>query len=522
MRPDACVVHHGDCLDVLRGMAEASVDAVVTDPPYGLSDHKPAEVVACLTAWLAGEEFRPKARGGFMNRSWDAWVPGPEVWREVLRVLRPGGHACVFAGARSMDLMSMALRLAGFELRDSIGSMSDGSGAPLLAWVTGQGFPKSLDVGKAIDRIGGVHPNWDALAYAAAVAGSGKTHADVDRHLGLKASSSYWARTDHRACVPLYRHWAAARDFLGLDEAFALIGDEAEREFLGRGASGKSAIMRSLAGQPDGVGGHDITAPATDAAKQWQGFGTALKPSWEPIVLARKPLAEPTVAANVLKHGTGAINVDACRVPTNGEQVPFCSTTGGRKFTLTNAPQNVRRAGTSDSGRWPANLVHDGSPEVLDAFATFGGRKSGALRAEVQRGKFGQNGVYGTADGSGEGRSYEPSTGTAARFFPALGFGEDELRFHYSAKANKQERAGSRHPCVKPQSLLRWLARLITPPNGTILDPFAGSGSLGEAALAEGFSAILIEREAEYYNDILTRLARLRDETPLFAESHAA
>jgi site-specific DNA-methyltransferase (adenine-specific) len=137
-------LHHGDCLDVLRGMADNSVDSVVCDPHYGLSDHKPAEVLACLKAWIAGEPYIPKGKG-FMGKKWDAWVPGPEIWRECLRVVKPGGHLLAFAGTRSMDLMSMAVRLAGFELRDSIGYAHDGGGAPVLAWTFGSGFPKSRD-----------------------------------------------------------------------------------------------------------------------------------------------------------------------------------------------------------------------------------------------------------------------------------------------------------------------------------------------------------------------------------------
>lgn len=132
----------GDCLESLKALPDCSVDSIVTDPPYGLSDHKSTEVAACLSAWIAGEPYRPEKKG-FMGKTWDGWVPGPEVWRECLRVLKPGGHILVFAGTRTMDLMSMAVRLAGFELRDSIGYAHDGGSAPLMAWTFGSGFPKS-------------------------------------------------------------------------------------------------------------------------------------------------------------------------------------------------------------------------------------------------------------------------------------------------------------------------------------------------------------------------------------------
>lgn len=137
-------LRRGDCLELLRTLPDSSVDSCVTDPPYGLSEHSTDEIVACLAAWIAGQPYTPKGKG-FMGRAWDAWVPGPEVWREVLRVLKPGGHVLAFAGTRSMDLMCMAIRLAGFELRDSIGYAHDGGGAPLMAWTYGSGFPKSRD-----------------------------------------------------------------------------------------------------------------------------------------------------------------------------------------------------------------------------------------------------------------------------------------------------------------------------------------------------------------------------------------
>lgn len=212
-------VLEGDCLEVLKTMPDCSVDAVVTDPPYGLSQHTPEQVKDCLLAWCKGEVYQPKGKG-FMGKKWDAWVPGPEVWKEVLRVLKPGGHALVFAGTRSMDLMSMSLRLAGFELRDSIGhayddSDSDSGAAPLLAWVHGQGFPKNLDIGKAIDKLHG-----------------------------------------------------------------------AEREVVEVVYNFPGEKRNCMAG--DFSGDRKITAPATPDAEKWDGFGTALKPSFEPLILAQK------------------------------------------------------------------------------------------------------------------------------------------------------------------------------------------------------------------------------------------
>lgn len=444
----------GDCLDRLKELPDGSIDSIVTDPPYGLSDHAPAEVAACLSAWLAGEPYRPEGKG-FMGKSWDAWVPGPEVWRECLRVLKPGGHLLAFAGTRSMDLMSMAVRLAGFELRDSIGYAHDGGGAPLMAWAYGQGFPKSMDVSKAIDKAAG-----------------------------------------------------------------------AEREVIG--VAGKSGIARNCMAGDFAGGEYMATAPATDAARQWEGWGTALKPAWEPVILARKPL-EGTVAANVLKHGTGALNIDGCRVPAEGEENPSIARRQGSinhlstrsaaeaeaegKIESRQSPEAFRaeRAGEA-LGRWPANLIHDGSDEVLAAFPQAPGQQRAVGPQHGANPSINTYGDYGPRE------QFNPrgDKGSAARFF-------------YCAKASKRDRnegcehiearqyshdgrqtpidnayqrnssnSSNSHPTVKPTDLMRYLCRLVTPPGGTVLDPFMGSGSTGKAAMLEGFRFIGCERETEY------------------------
>jgi site-specific DNA-methyltransferase (adenine-specific) len=232
------------------------------------------------------------------------------------------------------------------------------------------------------------------------------------------------------------------------------------------------------------------------------GWGTALKPAYEPIILARKPLIG-TVAANVLTHGTGGLNIDVCRIGTT-KRVPG---------SLSKTPNNIYGAGLGgyaqdgtesghdpNVGRWPANVVHDGSPEVEAAFAAFGERTSG-----VQTAPFGTGGIWSGESNSPCGPQYGDS-GSASRFF-------------YTAKADRADRADSKHPTVKPIALLRWLVRLVTPPGGTVLDPFAGSGTTGEAAMREGCNAILIEREAEHVADIRHRVKRWHGgDLPLFAE----
>lgn len=427
----------GDCLPIMRDLPDASVHAVVTDPPYGLSEHAPAEVLACLSAWCRGEEYQPAGRG-FMGKAWDAWVPGPAYWREALRVLKPGGHLLAFAGSRTQDLMGMALRLAGFEIRDCI------------MWVFGSGFPKSLDVSKAIDAAAG-----------------------------------------------------AERE---------VVGTKLGRPGMAKdGGNQRSGFDSAFGGNASGAMSTDITAPATPEAAQWAGWGTALKPAYEPIIVARKPLGL-TVAACVLEHGTGGLNIDGCRVP--GEKPDTIRGAGGQNGRY--GPLGAQGAILDDGrGRWPANLAHDGSPEVL---ALFPETSSGAYLAEHADGGKDAGCLGAFAGSTRQRRDFNGDSGSAARFF-------------YAAKASKEdrdegltslpvatagERAGGRaegsagldnpragtsspgrnaHPTVKPTDLMRWLVRLVTPPGGVVLDPFCGSGSTGKAAMLEGFRFIGIERE---------------------------
>ena len=456
-------IHVGDCLETLKTLPDCSVDSVITDPPYGLSQHKPQQVTDCLTAWLKGEEYKPNG-SGFMGKSWDAWVPSPAVWRECLRVLKPGGHLLAFAGTRSMDLMSMSVRLAGFELRDSIGYAHDGGGAPLLAWCYGSGFPKSLDVSKAIGKAAGAEREVVGFKSCA----DGGTH--VEAWPGGENGNDGWQRPGRPT------------------------GDERGQRMN--------------------------TAPATDAARQWQGWGTALKPAWEPIILARKPL-DGTVAENVLAHGTGAINVDGCRIEY-GER-PLIERAHQYRPESFDLPSGSRNAGVTTQGRWPANVVHDGSDKVLAGFP--GGAKAKSARSG-QRG--GSNAMHMSREaGSNDFQSadgYWPADpgGSAARFFYCAkaskrdrdeglegfdkhvinvteGHGRGVVNTSKSGDGIRENRPrANTHPTVKPTNLMRYLCRLVTPPNGVVLDPFTGSGSTGKAAVLEGFNFIGCELQEDY------------------------
>lgn len=451
-------LHAGDCLDVLAALPEASVDSIVTDPPYHLTSIVKRFGAAAASPAKDYTGARENATGayarasrGFMGQQWDGGDIAfqVELWRAALRVLKPGGHLCAFSATRTYHRMACAIEDAGFEIRDCAAFAHDArprvaafleslnaeqaasfaelfaeQGDGLLAWVYGSGFPKSHDVAKAIDKTAGI-----------------------------------WRGRRGRA----------------------------------KGASGSRAGA-NYERTPKG-------AAVTPDAATWDGWGTALKPAWEPIVLARKPLVG-TVAENVLAHGVGALNIDACRVGMNGEKIALRGSMDAgtdihegwaRPWMADEEKSAARMAKAAEKaeslGRWPANITHDGSAEVLAAFPDAAGAQGVVTGREASA---------STANTFGEFAARAPSlprcdSGSAARFF-------------YSAKADSDDRLGSKHPTVKPLDLMRWLVRLVTPPGGVVLDPFAGTGTTGHAALVEGFRAVLIEREAEYRVDIATRM----------------
>lgn len=433
-------------LECLLGMrtclADNSIDAVVTDPPYGLS--KEPDMMEVMKHWMNGDDY-VHTGGGFMGKSWDSFVPGPAIWKEVFRVLKPGGHLLAFFGSRTYDLGTLAIRLAGFEIRDQI------------MWVYGSGFPKSLDVSKAIDKAAG-----------------------------------------------------AEREILGSESNFG----------VSKASDGKQAYG-------DYAGTWNITAPATNEAKQWSGWGTALKPAHEPICVARKPLSG-TVAENVLTHSTGALNIDGCRVPTDEE------IKGGSGGLLSHQRDNIDYPQNdwqpSEQGRWPANFVHDGSECVREMFPD----------AKGQQGDLKETGK--PRPSSGRFGDMAPPHAHKAR----IEVDTSAARFFYCAKASKADRddgvslaatsaaemvdrdadsagmnspragagrtSGARndHPTVKPTALMQWLVRLVTPPGGTVLDPFTGSGSTGKACALEGFEFIGFEMDPHYCEIAEQRIAKAR------------
>lgn len=342
-----------DCRHGLAMLPDNSVDAILTDPPYEL---------------------------GFMGHAWDRSGIAYDVgmWRDALRVLKPGGHLLAFSGSRTYHRMTSAIEDAGAEIRDSI------------MWVYGSGFPKSLDISKALDKLHG-----------------------------------------------------------------------AERQVVGQ-------QYRAATGRDEGYGfgeSFDITAPATLAAQLWEGWGTALKPAHEPICVARKRLATDTVAANVMAYGVGGLNIDGCRVAidpaADAKQLRTMSVSqhdGADGWGMNTTRANPAARVLGEEGRWPANFIHDGSPEVVARFD------------------------------DGQARFYQQCEWTQEDLEAAL--------FYYCAKASKREKGvDNKHPTVKPIALGRYLARLICPPGGTLLDLFAGSGSFGVSAKLEGFGFVGFEND---------------------------
>ncbi|WLJ70331.1 DNA methyltransferase [Klebsiella phage Kpn BU9] len=507
-----------ECLIGMRMMlADNSIDAVVTDPPYGLS--KQPDMNEVLRHWLNGDDY-VHTGGGFMGKTWDSFVPGPSVWKEVFRVLKPGGHLLAFFGTRTYDLGTLAIRLAGFEIRDQID------------WVYGSGFPKSLDVSKAIDKVNDRVNLFKPFAehYEKQRQLKNLTHNKICEignffnNVNHGGASSNWSKGLN---VPTMEQWYILQPLLNLSLEFLPLIErvEAEREIIGSKVTNLTAYQ-NIGG--DNISGNiNITAPATDEAKQWQGWGTALKPAHEPICVARKPLAG-TVAENVLQFGTGGMNIDDCRVAAPDGVPVFNKRNEISDNAFGDGLNGSNRTGAVDTttGRFPANFIHDGSDEVVNLFPAKAGAAApvkGTEQSEVT------NGIYGKFNDRVPGQFYS-DTGSAARFF-------------YCAKASKSDRdegvmlamvtgaemtgrepdtdglnspragagrtsgARNNHPTVKPTALMQWLVRLVTPPGGKVLDPFTGSGSTGKACAIEGFEFIGFEMDPHYCEIAKQRIA---------------
>jgi len=546
----------GNCLEVLKTLPDNSVDAVVSDPPYGLGTKQPTR--ADIIKYLQGGQL--DTGGDFMGKDWE--IPPVAVWEECFRVLKPGGHVLAFAGTRTFDMMSVGIRAAGFEDRDTVASMF---GPSVLQWVYGAGFPKSLDIAKAIDKM-------------------------------LKVKGKL-VRTEQR-----------------FNEPSGIVNSD-------RGAGAREFVER------------EIREPASDEAKKWAGWGTALKPAWEPILCFRKPIGQATTRS-VLENGVGGINIGGCRIGTEERVNPpagnVAQDLGGSghslQMSVNGMPDDAEP--TPTVGRWPANVLLShtidckklGTKRVKTNLATSGGDPNGH---GIYAGRFprgdGRTVGYAEADGREEVEDWEcaencpvamldrqsgvlksgkvephhmrnsaalggggysggfkdvPLTtgygdeGGASRFFTTV---EPESSFYYTAKASRSDRnegldkgekgtympgiltlrddvtdeqfaevteafssqgaetysdrenfppqsdkhvpnhvrkyfrqaqkgeRGNIHVTVKPVALMRWLVRLVCPKGGVVLDPYSGSGTTLVAAAEEGMDFIGIELDPAYH-----------------------
>lgn len=398
----------GDCLDIMKQMPDNCIDAVVTDPPYGLTDYS---------------SKNNGNRTGFMNQAWDGNVPSTNIWSEVLRIAKPGAHLLAFGGTRTHHRLACAIEDAGWEVRDCI------------MYLYGSGFPKSLNVSKAIDK-----------------------------RLGAKRE---------------------------------VVGQVVQPDKRGGNYHGASEKRPCIL--------HDISVPTTNAAKQWTGYGTALKPAYEPILLCRKPL-EGTVAENVMKYGTGALNIDGCRIGTRTENESGWSVSGSKESSnrsITGKKYARQPKIEVGIGRFPANVIHDGSEEVLALFPQRDGMSGGGAVDNRKTGKE----VIPSFNRKPSAPFIRSDSGSAARFF-------------YTAKASPSERgSGNTHPTVKPLDLMKYLMTLVSCPSSIILDPFIGSGTTALAAIALGRRWIGIELQQEYVDICESRIREAMVQPNMFAQA---
>lgn len=476
----------GDCLSKLKELKDCSIENCITDPPYGLSNHTTDDIINALNYWLNNQEYNHNKKG-FMGKQWDSFVPSPLIWKEVFRVLKPGGHLLCFAGSRTQDLMGISLRLAGFEIRDTI------------QWLYSSGFPKSTSISKAIDKQLNCYVPGEVLPTS-------------------------------RKVLPTSRK----------------VDNEIFNTFKTKTAEN----------------------PQSDEAKEWQGWGSALKPAYEPIIIARKPI-EGTLAENAIKHKCGCINIDKCRVPLQSIDSSQLRTMHRTQKENTgwgmNCNSNDVATVVSEKGRWPANVILSHSENCKEECIGFkldkqsGHLKSGTNCARTKDGSF----VEHSLGKAGDVQTTYGDEGGASRFFSHIecdkscpvkelekygttksacvkeqkeGYDSDSkfingisnkenqysdegsvARFFYCAKASQKEKGKENtHVTVKPIALMQYLCKLIAAKDTTILDPFMGSGTTGLACELEGINFVGIEINEEYYNIAVKRIKEAKKDKDMF------
>lgn len=404
----------GDCLDYMKSQPENSFDAIVTDPPYGIQ---------------------------FLGEAWDHGVPAMEVWAEALRVLKPGGHLLAFASTRTNHRMAVNIEDAGFKIRD------------MLMWVFGAGFPKGHNIAQGIDRLDAMDERRvRALAFTEWARSTGVSASDIDRVDAASSMGSHYLTQGQQPQVPTPEIWKKISHLFpkppeGILDLIHNRDVESEnfaaREVVGQHEKNISDSLFRDPGSGRRLGGAK-TLPHTPEAQEWDEWNTTLRPGFEPITLAQKPISESTIARNVIKWRTGGINIKGCRI---------------------------------EGGRFPSNLLHDGHQQILDLFPGSGVESASrffycpkASKADREHGLDDLKEVAG---------------------------GSYQFRIDGSLDGKIPMRRNT-HKTVKPTALMRYLVRLVTPPGGSVLDPFMGSGSTGRGAKMEGFDFTGCELSEEF------------------------
>jgi len=500
----------GDCIEEMKKLPENSVDAIITDPPYGLS---------------------------FMGKKWDYDVPSVELWKEVLRVMKPGAFLLSFAGTRTYHRMAVNIEDAGFEIRD------------MISWLYGSGFPKSLNIGKQIDKLNG-RTREDFIELGKCLEEMrgeqynkkelGKKIFDFDSNREDVPIHTFESGKD----IPTQEIYNKLKEILGLDNRFdeLIKRIEAKREVIGKKTSGLGSGETYAFTEKNYIANKevDITAPNLLEAKEWEGWGTALKPACEPIVVARKPLSEKNVALNVLKWGTGGINIDDCRVGTEKHIVR-----GGDENTEKFFHGGFKQVNKEVEGRFPANIILDEEAgEILDE-QTGNSLTSGNVKEGTVQG-FSDGGANIYGDSKGVTTPRNSSKGGASRFFYCAKASKSERNYGCEEMEEKNMRyednrpnsmeifsnqytessgnptgrgithpRANNHPTVKPIKLMEYLVKLVSKEGSTVLDPFLGSGTTAIACEKLGRKWIGIEREEDYIKIAKARLKPFIEQTKL-------
>lgn len=482
----------GDCREEMGKMADNSIDAIVCDPPYGMSEEPDAAEV--LDHWLAGDDYEHKG-AGFMGKTWDSFVPGPTVWAEAARVLKPGGYCIAFSSTRTSDLLGIAMRLAGLERRDT------------LTWLYWSGFPKSARISDLIERSRDhdFAAIYKVTAWIAKIRDlAGFSNRDIDQFFGFNGMAGHWTSQKSQPEIPKPEQWEELKRFLcatapvGIDQLVKRLNAEKgelgeawkAREIQGehKGANALQFMTEKFGDQGPALPPREIrSTPTTDTGRRFADYGTALKPAQEPALVFRKPLTG-TYAENVRTWGTGALNIERSRYAANDPAWP-----GPNDAPIEFDPgddlfgDKFGQTGRGDLGRWPANVYYCAKTSTAE-------RNAGCENLQPKTGA----------------EATDRTAGSAGLNSPRAGAGRTAAR------------VANFHPTLKPRALLRYILRLVMPPTletgepPIVLDPFAGSGSLACAAADERFRSISIEISPDYAKIARARIAHATRQGVLF------